>query len=148
MAKGERRVGIYLRVSTSEQTTDNQRRELEAVAERHAWTVVRVFEDAGISWRQRSGRPAWPRCLDESRRTPGNRYGRGLVGRSARSIIDRSSDAAQGFARKGRRSVPSSTGSRHVHAFRAGDVPDARRVCGIRAGHDPGARDVGLGSRP
>jgi DNA invertase Pin-like site-specific DNA recombinase len=44
-----KRVGIYLRVSTAEQTTENQRRELEAVAERHKWLVVSVFEDAGIS---------------------------------------------------------------------------------------------------
>jgi DNA invertase Pin-like site-specific DNA recombinase len=45
----ERRVGLYLRVSTSEQTTKNQRRELEAVAKRQRWLVVSVFEDAGIS---------------------------------------------------------------------------------------------------
>ena len=44
-----RRVALYLRVSTSEQTTKNQRRELEAVAERHGWLVVSAFEDAGIS---------------------------------------------------------------------------------------------------
>ena len=43
------RVAIYLRVSTTNQTTDNQRRELEAVASRHSWTMVRVFEDSGIS---------------------------------------------------------------------------------------------------
>jgi DNA invertase Pin-like site-specific DNA recombinase len=43
------RVAIYLRVSTTDQTTDNQRRELEAVASRHSWFVVRVFEDSGIS---------------------------------------------------------------------------------------------------
>jgi DNA invertase Pin-like site-specific DNA recombinase len=47
-SKGKR-VAIYLRVSTSEQTTANQRRELEAVAARHEWNVVAVFEDAGIS---------------------------------------------------------------------------------------------------
>jgi DNA invertase Pin-like site-specific DNA recombinase len=40
-----KRVAIYIRVSTSKQDTDNQRRELEAVAAR----VVKVFEDAGIS---------------------------------------------------------------------------------------------------
>ena len=45
----DRRVALYLRVSTSEQTTNNQRRELEAVAERHGWHVVSIFEDAGIS---------------------------------------------------------------------------------------------------
>jgi DNA invertase Pin-like site-specific DNA recombinase len=44
-----KRVAIYLRVSTSKQDTDNQRRELEAVAARSGWHVVRVFEDAGIS---------------------------------------------------------------------------------------------------
>src|ERR1700716_1847291 len=44
-----KRVAIYLRVSTSKQDTDNQRRELEAVAERSGWKVVKVFEDNGIS---------------------------------------------------------------------------------------------------
>ena len=44
-----KRVAIYLRVSTSKQETGNQRRELEAVAKRSGWQVVRVFEDAGIS---------------------------------------------------------------------------------------------------
>ncbi len=44
-----KRVAIYLRVSTSKQDTDNQRRELEAVAERSGWKVVKVYEDAGIS---------------------------------------------------------------------------------------------------
>src|SRR6202171_648312 len=44
-----KRVAIYLRVSTSKQDTENQRRELEAVAERSGWHVVKVYEDAGIS---------------------------------------------------------------------------------------------------
>src|SRR6478736_3487069 len=44
-----KRVAIYLRVSTDKQTTNNQRRELEAVAERSGWQVVKVYEDAGIS---------------------------------------------------------------------------------------------------
>jgi len=44
-----KRVAIYLRVSTSKQETSNQRLELEAVAQRSNWQVVRVFEDAGIS---------------------------------------------------------------------------------------------------
>jgi DNA invertase Pin-like site-specific DNA recombinase len=44
-----KRVAIYLRVSTSKQDTDNQRRELEAVASRSGWHVVKVYEDAGIS---------------------------------------------------------------------------------------------------
>ena len=44
-----KREAIYLRVSTSKQETSNQRRELEAVAARSGWEIVRVFEDAGIS---------------------------------------------------------------------------------------------------
>jgi DNA invertase Pin-like site-specific DNA recombinase len=44
-----KRVAIYLRVSTSKQETSNQRRELEAVAARSAWQIVKVYEDAGIS---------------------------------------------------------------------------------------------------
>src|SRR6202163_4742502 len=44
-----KRVAIYLRVSTSKQDTDNQRRELEAVARRSGWQVVKIYEDAGIS---------------------------------------------------------------------------------------------------
>ena len=38
-----------LRVSTSKQDTENQRRELEVVAERSGWKVVKVYEDNGIS---------------------------------------------------------------------------------------------------
>jgi Resolvase, N terminal domain len=41
-----RRIGIYLRVSTGGQTTENQRRELEVVAKRSGWQVVQVYEDA------------------------------------------------------------------------------------------------------
>jgi DNA invertase Pin-like site-specific DNA recombinase len=44
-----KRVAIYIRVSTSKQDTDNQRRELEVVAKRSGWEIVRVYEDAGIS---------------------------------------------------------------------------------------------------
>jgi DNA invertase Pin-like site-specific DNA recombinase len=44
-----KRVAIYVRVSTSKQDTDNQRRELKAVAERSGWQIVKIYEDAGIS---------------------------------------------------------------------------------------------------
>src|SRR5277367_2634577 len=44
-----KQVAIYLRVSTSKQETSNQRRELEAVAVRSGWHVVKIYEDAGIS---------------------------------------------------------------------------------------------------
>jgi DNA invertase Pin-like site-specific DNA recombinase len=44
-----KRVALYLRVSTTEQTVENQQRELQTVAERHGWNVVAIFTDAGIS---------------------------------------------------------------------------------------------------
>ena len=39
----EKRAAIYLRVSTGEQTVDNQRRELEAAAVSRGWSVVAVY---------------------------------------------------------------------------------------------------------
>ena len=45
----KKRVALYLRVSTLEQDVTNQRRELEAVAQRHGWRIVAVFSDTGVS---------------------------------------------------------------------------------------------------
>jgi DNA invertase Pin-like site-specific DNA recombinase len=56
-----KRAAFYLRVSTGEQTTGNQRRELEEAAARHGWQIDEdsIFEDPGISGvngrRKRSG---------------------------------------------------------------------------------------------
>ena len=44
-----KRVAIYLRVSTAKQDSANQLKELEAVAERSGWEVVRIYDDSGIS---------------------------------------------------------------------------------------------------
>lgn len=44
-----KRVAIYARVSTDGQTTANQVRELQAVADRHGWEVVGEYIDEGIS---------------------------------------------------------------------------------------------------
>src|SRR5690349_5516049 len=50
MAKAaKKRAALYTRVSTDAQTTENQRRELQQVAKRHGWSVVKVFVDQGIS---------------------------------------------------------------------------------------------------
>jgi DNA invertase Pin-like site-specific DNA recombinase len=63
----KRRVGIYLRVSTDGQTTENQRRELEAVAARSCWEVVDFYEDAGISGSNgREKRPGLDRLLKDA----------------------------------------------------------------------------------
>ena len=59
MAKARvKRVALYLRVSTTDQTTENQRRELQRVAKRHGWHLVHVFADNGISGaKDRKDRP-------------------------------------------------------------------------------------------
>jgi DNA invertase Pin-like site-specific DNA recombinase len=56
------KAAIYLRVSTNDQTTENQRRELEAVAARLRHEIVAVYEDHGISGAKgRDKRPAFDR---------------------------------------------------------------------------------------
>ena len=63
------RAAIYLRVSTQDQTTDNQERELRAVAERIGADVT-VYRDHGISGAKgRDKRPAFDKlCRDAARR--------------------------------------------------------------------------------
>jgi DNA invertase Pin-like site-specific DNA recombinase len=65
-----KRIAIYLRVSTAEQTVENQRRELQAVAKRHGWNVVAVFKDEGISGAKgRDKRPGFEQlCQGVARR--------------------------------------------------------------------------------
>jgi DNA invertase Pin-like site-specific DNA recombinase len=62
-----RRAAIYLRVSTDGQTTENQRRDLEAVAADKGWNVVSVYEDAGISGANgRDKRPGFDAMLKDA----------------------------------------------------------------------------------
>jgi DNA invertase Pin-like site-specific DNA recombinase len=65
-----KRVALYVRVSTGGQTTENQQRELRAVAKRAGWEIVQVYEDAGKSGAKgREARPAFDQlCKDAARR--------------------------------------------------------------------------------
>jgi DNA invertase Pin-like site-specific DNA recombinase len=84
-----RRVAIYLRVSTSEQTTKNQRRELKAVAARHGWDVVGIFEDAGISGAKgRDERPGLHEMMKAVSRREVDMIAAWSVDRLGRSLID------------------------------------------------------------
>jgi DNA invertase Pin-like site-specific DNA recombinase len=88
-AASAKRVAIYLRVSTAEQTTANQRRELKAVAARHGWTVVRVFEDAGVSGAKgRDERPALDSMLKAVARREVDMVAAWSVDRLGRSLLD------------------------------------------------------------
>jgi DNA invertase Pin-like site-specific DNA recombinase len=82
-----RRVGIYLRVSTDGQTTENQRRELEAVATRSGWEVVGLYEDAGISGSNgRDKRPGLDRLLRDATARKINLVAAWSVDRLGRSL--------------------------------------------------------------
>lgn len=43
------RAAVYLRVSTGEQTVENQRRDLEAAAAQRGWVIVATYADEGVS---------------------------------------------------------------------------------------------------
>ena len=84
-----KRVAFYLRVSTGEQTTANQRRELEAVAARAGWSVVAVFEDAGISGAKgREQRPGYDALLRAVTRREVDMVAAWSVDRIGRSMPD------------------------------------------------------------
>lgn len=57
------RVAIYARVSTDEQSTDAQLRDLREYAESRGWTEVREFIDEAISG-SKDSRPAWNKLWD------------------------------------------------------------------------------------
>ncbi len=64
---GAMRAALYLRVSTSGQTVENQRRELEAAATARGWTVAHVYADEGISGAKgRDGRPQLDLALKDA----------------------------------------------------------------------------------
>jgi DNA invertase Pin-like site-specific DNA recombinase len=84
-----KRVGIYLRVSTDSQTTENQRRELEAVATRSGWHVIGIYEDAGISGAKgRDKRPGFDRLLKDATARKVDMIAAWSVDRLGRSLQD------------------------------------------------------------
>lgn len=86
---GTKRVAIYLRVSTTGQTTENQRMELERVIGRAGWRLVEVYEDAGISGTKgRDKRPSFDRMLKDATRREFDIVAAWSVDRLGRSLID------------------------------------------------------------
>ncbi len=84
-----KRVALYLRVSTGEQSTDNQRRQLRRAARDHGWKVVATFEDAGISGANgREKRPAFDKLLHGIARKEFDLVASWSVDRLGRSLQD------------------------------------------------------------
>jgi len=87
-----KRVAVYVRVSTDAQNTDIQRQELEAWAERAGHTVVRVYEDQGISGAKgRDQRPQFDALLKAAVRREFNMiavWSSDRLGRSLRHLVE------------------------------------------------------------
>jgi len=89
MTKKAKRVAFYLRVSTSGQTVENQRRELEAVAEHSGWDVVAVYQDEGISGTKgREKRPQFDAMLKDATRRKFDMIAAWSLDRLGRSLQD------------------------------------------------------------
>jgi DNA invertase Pin-like site-specific DNA recombinase len=83
------RVALYLRVSTNEQTTANQRLELEAWAARAGHEIVATYEDAGVSGaKSRDKRPSFDRLLKDAVRRRFDMLAAWSVDRLGRSLQD------------------------------------------------------------
>lgn len=84
-----KRVALYVRVSTIEQHTGNQRLELQSVAERHGWQVTAVYEDAGISGAKgRNQRPGLDALMKAVARREVDMVAAWSVDRLGRSLTD------------------------------------------------------------
>jgi len=83
------RAALYLRVSTTDQTTDNQERELRAAAKRMRHIIVEVYADNGISGsKSRNGRPAFDRLHRDAARRQFDIVMAWSVDRLGRSLQD------------------------------------------------------------
>jgi DNA invertase Pin-like site-specific DNA recombinase len=83
-----KRVAIYLRVSTSKQDTENQRRELEGVAARSGWQIVETYHDIVSGAKGRDSRPGLDSLLKAVSRKEFDMVAAWSVDRLGRSLTD------------------------------------------------------------
>jgi DNA invertase Pin-like site-specific DNA recombinase len=85
-----KRIALYVRTSTANgQTTRNQERELQAVAERHGWEVAAVYKDKGISGAKgRDQRPGLDKLMQAVARRDIDMVAAWSVDRLGRSLTD------------------------------------------------------------
>src|SRR5947209_7563552 len=127
MANKIRRAALYLRVSTDQQTIENQRRELTGAAEHHGWQVVAEYADNGISGAKgREARPGLDQLLKDATRGRVDVVMAWSVDRLGRSLQDLLGTLGELHAAKvnlflHRQAVDTRAGRTCL-------VPDARRV--------------------
>jgi DNA invertase Pin-like site-specific DNA recombinase len=85
-----KRVALYLRVSTDEQTVHNQRLALEEIAQAHSdWQIVGSYTDEGISGSKgRNRRPGFDRLVKDAIRRKFDLVAAVSVDRLGRSLQD------------------------------------------------------------
>ena len=84
-----KRVGLYLRVSTDDQTVENQRQKLRGAVERRGWTIAEEFVDEGVSGAKgRDKRPGFDRLLKAVTRREIDVVAAWSVDRLGRSLQD------------------------------------------------------------
>lgn len=87
--KYTKRVALYLRVSTDDQTVANQERELREVADRAGWEIVAVYKDEGVSGSKgRDRRPGLDEMLKDAVRRKFDVIAAWSVDRLGRSLQD------------------------------------------------------------
>ena len=131
-----KRAAIYLRVSTDEQTTENQECALREVAARSGHEIVAVYRDAGISGSKgRDKRPGFDAMHKDASRRKFDIVMAWSVDRLGRSLQD-----LIGFLSElhslGIDLALHQQGIDATTARRQGHVPDDGRVCRVRAQHD------------
>ena len=87
--KYTKRVALYLRVSTDDQTVANQERELREVADRAGWAITAVYKDEGVSGgKGRDRRPGLDEMLKDAVRRKFDVIAAWSVDRLGRSLQD------------------------------------------------------------
>ena len=133
-----KRAVLYLRVSTIDQTTANQERELREIAARMGCEITKVYKDHGISGAKgRDKRPAFDALCRDATKRQFDVIMAWSVDRLGRSLQDLGRLPIR-TARPADRPIPASAGPRHHDAGGQGDVSDDGRVCRVRARDDPG----------
>ena len=88
-AMNGKRVGLYLRVSTDDQTVENQREALVAACEARNWRIAEEFVDNGVSGAKgREKRPGFDRLIKAATRRKIDIVAAWSVDRLGRSLQD------------------------------------------------------------
>jgi len=89
MGIGVTRAAFYVRVSTGEQTVENQLQALHAIADRRGWEVAAIYRDEGISGsKTRQSRPGLDQMLKDAQRRKFDIVAAWSIDRLGRSLAD------------------------------------------------------------